>query len=898
MDKTILSDMSSYPNILTPPSSSEDSPQPVYFVASPTSNSFQDPDGYISPSFLLSQAETTINPYTAMETQPRASLHLVEQPTDRFRFRYKSEMAGTHGSLTGMNSDKSRKQTYPTVELRNCTGTAIVRCSIYQTNAVGQDFMPHAHRLIMKKGKEEQDDPHDLVIGQEDGYRAVFHGMGIIHTAKKNIVQELMRKKIQLKKEFIARSEGKSRELTTKEVVEIKGLAESESKSINLNIVCLRFDAFIKQNGVLFPLCDPIYSHGINNLKSALTGDLKIVRLDHCVSPAKGGKEVFILVERVTKKNIKIRFFETDDEDRVLWEDYGKFNDLDVHHQYAIVFKTPKYRDENITKPVNVFIELVRPSDNARSEARNFRYIPNKHPSKPGQKRARYEYSSSSYDSSNIGSDELPAVINDLHIQTNNPLIGTYSGLSEEICKAMQDINSDEFKKIFDENLEEYNVLTGLIPTSEIAQAQMDVWKPASCIPNKNMQRTKITNFHASITTDGQRPSPYLQTSVKMEVTKEEKLMAERVVEELRSFIKTTHTRKTAIDILNHYLGEDKKTNALHVSICQKDDEKVMFMLKIAAYFKQFDLVENENGDCQTPLQLAVACRNQCLVKALLLCRAKVSNADTDLNTSLHVAVKSGCSADILDMLLTDRDYEKVRDYIDMTNIDGDTALVKAIERKNMVAIEMLCSRRADINKIHAKNGFVPLRFAIEKQYADAVKYLLKQPSLDPKIKDFMNVSPLSAAIQKESSKDIMDVIQKYMNDNNIEIDIKEEMEDDSDEEMEVEDEDVKPEIPIEELEKLYTESSNSFDPRSLEEISALLDISENWGPLSTLLEVDHLISSGLIRSEGSISKALLIYCTETNHDSLWMIRNFLENLDESRVVEIMDQMIRESRSC
>lgn len=32
--------------------------------------------------------------------------------------------------------------------------------------------MPHAHRLIMKKGKEEQDDPHDLVIGPELEYKA------------------------------------------------------------------------------------------------------------------------------------------------------------------------------------------------------------------------------------------------------------------------------------------------------------------------------------------------------------------------------------------------------------------------------------------------------------------------------------------------------------------------------------------------------------------------------------------------------------------------------------------------------------------------------------------------------------------------------------------------------
>lgn len=37
--------MSSYTTMLTPPSSSEDSP-PVYFVASPSSTSFQGPEGY------------------------------------------------------------------------------------------------------------------------------------------------------------------------------------------------------------------------------------------------------------------------------------------------------------------------------------------------------------------------------------------------------------------------------------------------------------------------------------------------------------------------------------------------------------------------------------------------------------------------------------------------------------------------------------------------------------------------------------------------------------------------------------------------------------------------------------------------------------------------------------
>lgn len=44
-------------------------------------------------------------------------LHIIEQPVEKFRFRYRSEMSGTHGSLNGINSDKLRKNTYPTVQV-------------------------------------------------------------------------------------------------------------------------------------------------------------------------------------------------------------------------------------------------------------------------------------------------------------------------------------------------------------------------------------------------------------------------------------------------------------------------------------------------------------------------------------------------------------------------------------------------------------------------------------------------------------------------------------------------------------------------------------------------------------------------------------------------------------
>lgn len=55
----------------------------------------------------------------------------------------------------------------------NCTEKAVVRCSIYQYN-MEEDFKPHPHRLIMKKGRNEEDDPHDIPVGPDEGFTATL----------------------------------------------------------------------------------------------------------------------------------------------------------------------------------------------------------------------------------------------------------------------------------------------------------------------------------------------------------------------------------------------------------------------------------------------------------------------------------------------------------------------------------------------------------------------------------------------------------------------------------------------------------------------------------------------------------------------------------------------------
>jgi hypothetical protein len=47
---------------------------------------------------------------------------------------------------------------------------------------------------------------------------------------------------------------------------QIRTEAEAEAKKMNLNSVCLCFEAFVKENGVLQPICMPVFSSPINNM--------------------------------------------------------------------------------------------------------------------------------------------------------------------------------------------------------------------------------------------------------------------------------------------------------------------------------------------------------------------------------------------------------------------------------------------------------------------------------------------------------------------------------------------------------------------------------------------------------------------------------------------------------
>lgn len=194
----------------------------------------------------------------ASSTQPY--MEVTEQPIEKFRFRYKSEMHGTHGSLTGQSASRNKKS-FPTVVLHNYFGEAVIRCSLYQLpKSQTAQPSPHSHSLVIRNMNEDRNDPHDMVVSKTQGFTAVFQGMGVIHTARKNIEEELLRKLI-TQKQFEW-----SRPVTILEEERLKARAKTEATEMNLNQVCLCFEAFEKNGTEWSRICAPVYSTPINNM--------------------------------------------------------------------------------------------------------------------------------------------------------------------------------------------------------------------------------------------------------------------------------------------------------------------------------------------------------------------------------------------------------------------------------------------------------------------------------------------------------------------------------------------------------------------------------------------------------------------------------------------------------
>lgn len=696
-------------------------------------------------------------------------LNIIEQPVEKFRFRYKSEMMGTHGSILGRSSDKNRKKTYPTVELKNFDGPAIIRCSLYTAHPNKDHRQPHTHRLVVRHDCEDKDDPHEIAVNRDSGYIATFQGMGIIHTAKKHITEELIKKKkLRLLEKLRSRNMNITG-LSTRDEINVRAEAEAEAKKMNLNSVCLCFEAFVRENGVLQPICMPVYSSIINNMKSALTGELKICRIDKHVSSCAGNEEVFILVEKVGKKNIKIKFFELDEEDNEVWCDYGKFSELDVHHQYAIVFRTPPYRDTEIDKTVDVFLQLYRPTDGDCSEPIKFSYKPS---DKAGRTRKRARTSLA---------EDIPVGI--VQGYSSNPILSQNGfnhmpptlHLDEDLSKLE---TGELFESVLNEeyqhgmNSSEFQDFIRTLSYSSLGSTYSETFGDTIGRDGTSMD----------ISTDGvgkikskkrgtQGKEPGIDTSV---ATKLSRVSIDDKIIERHSGARKEPTSmdgvqlvKWAVTRLNELRLEKPPPNImmakvseifakkrddgdgpLHCAIMNDMHNYVKLMMTILGRGQHRSIINDRNKRDETPLHVAVIQNQPQTVKMLLSFGANPNTATSDGDTPLHLAITNSYE-DCITELLNKSNYLRYSYTLDynLTNYEGWTPLHRAAREKNLSAVKKLVEAGVDVNKPDTKYGRTALHIAVEEGRLDIAQYLLENTKIDVNAANFDGNTALHLAV-------------------------------------------------------------------------------------------------------------------------------------------------------
>ncbi|XP_041846458.1 LOW QUALITY PROTEIN: nuclear factor NF-kappa-B p105 subunit-like [Melanotaenia boesemani] len=321
-------------------------------------------------------------PATSLRTVDGPYLQILEQPKQRgFRFRYGCE-GPSHGGLPGASSEKNRK-TYPTVKICNYQGQARVVVQLVTALTSGPQL--HAHSLVGK----QCDKGICIADLQSKDASISFPNLGILHVTKKNVAKTLEERMVEAFRmgyscgvtihPEIDAMQGEvrvPRELNDHQRSLISSAAANQAKEMDLSVVRLMFTAFLPDSdGGFSRRLEPVVSEPIYDSKAPNASNLKIVRMDRTAGCVTGGEEVYLLCDKVQKDDIQVRFYE-EDETRVTWEAMGDFSPTDVHRQFAIVFKTPKYRDQNLQKPTSVFVQLKRKSDNETSEPKPFTYHP------------------------------------------------------------------------------------------------------------------------------------------------------------------------------------------------------------------------------------------------------------------------------------------------------------------------------------------------------------------------------------------------------------------------------------------------------------------------------------------------------------------------------------------
>uniref|UniRef100_A0A8C4UXP4 Nuclear factor NF-kappa-B p105 subunit n=1 Tax=Falco tinnunculus TaxID=100819 RepID=A0A8C4UXP4_FALTI len=639
-------------------------------------------------------------------------------PQRGFRFRYVCE-GPSHGGLPGASSEKNKKS-YPQVKICNYVGPAKV---IVQLVTNGKYVHLHAHSLV---GKFCEDGvctvnagPKDMVVG--------FANLGILHVTKKKVFETLETRMIDACKKgynpgllvhpelgYLQAEGCGDRQLTEREREIIRQAAVQQTKEMDLSVVRLMFTAFLPDsNGSFTRKLDPVISDAIYDSKAPNASNLKIVRMDRTAGCVTGGEEIYLLCDKVQKDDIQIRFYE-EDENGGMWEGFGDFSPTDVHRQFAIVFKTPKYRDVNITKPASVFVQLRRKSDLETSEPKPFLYYP-EIKDKEEVQRKRQKLMPNFSDGYGGGSGAGGG--------------GMYGGGGGGAGSG------------FSYPSYGYSAFGGMH------------FHPGTTKSNAGMKHGNTKNNLSKEGGVGRKTTKIMNTKLCVSgglFLEKAMQLAKRHCNALFDYAVTGDV-KMLLAVQRHLtvVQDDNGDNVLHLAIIHLRSELVKNLLEVMPDLNYNDIINMRNDLYQTPLHLAVITKQAEVVEDLLKAGADVSLLDRHGNSVLHLAASEGDDK-ILSLLLK---HKKVSPMVDLSNGEGLSAIHMVVMANSMSCLKQLIAAGVNVNAQEQKSGRTALHLAVEQENIPLAGCLLLEGDADVDSTTYDGTTPLHIAAGRGSTK-------------------------------------------------------------------------------------------------------------------------------------------------
>uniref|UniRef100_Q04861-2 Isoform 2 of Nuclear factor NF-kappa-B p105 subunit n=1 Tax=Gallus gallus TaxID=9031 RepID=Q04861-2 len=699
--------------------------------------------GYITSDLPLRTAD---GPY----------LQIIEQPKQRgFRFRYVCE-GPSHGGLPGASSEKNKKS-YPQVKICNYVGPAKV---IVQLVTNGKYVHLHAHSLV---GKFCEDGvctvnagPKDMVVG--------FANLGILHVTKKKVFETLETRMIDACKKgynpgllvhpelgYLQAEGCGDRQLTEREREIIRQAAVQQTKEMDLSVVRLMFTAFLPDsNGGFTRRLDPVISDAIYDSKAPNASNLKIVRMDRTAGCVTGGEEIYLLCDKVQKDDIQIRFYE-EDENGGMWEGFGDFSPTDVHRQFAIVFKTPKYRDVNITKPASVFVQLRRKSDLETSEPKPFLYYPEiKDKEEVQRKRQKlmpnfsdgYGGGSGAGGGGMFGGGGGGAGSGFSYPSYGYSAFGGmhfHPGTTKSNAGMKHELSNSTVKK-----------------DEESSDKQSDKWDTKHDVKVETVEKNECrTSGHNEEKEDaslcckdeGNKPKCGCQDGLFLEKAMQ---LAKRHCNALFDYAVTGDVRML-LAVQRHLTAvqDDNGDNVLHLSIIHLHRELVKNLLEVMPDMNYNNIINMRNDLYQTPLHLAVITKQAEVVEDLLKAGANVNLLDRHGNSVLHLAAAEGDDK-ILSLLLK---HQKASSMIDLSNGEGLSAIHMVVTANSLSCLKLLIAAGVDVNAQEQKSGRTALHLAVEQENVPLAGCLLLEGDADVDSTTYDGTTPLHIAAGRGFTK-------------------------------------------------------------------------------------------------------------------------------------------------